>query len=103
MQGHCREGGEERKRPVARLDMHPVCNGTGSADGWERRSEEKCCPGVWMSDWEGRLHLLRWGNREIPAESMADVRCLLALGVGASTKQMGQGSSLGWKLLLCKW
>lgn len=34
---------------------------------------------------------------------MADVRCLLALRVGASTKQMGQGSSLGWKLLLRKW
>ena len=51
----------------------------------------------------GRFHLLRWGNREIPAESMADIRCLLALEVGASTKQMGQGSSLGWKVSLYKW
>ena len=46
-----------------------------------------------MSDWKG----------EIPAENMADVRSLLALGLGASTKQMGQGSSLGWKLSLYKW
>ena len=47
--------------------------------------------------------MLRWGNREIPAESMADIRCLLALEVGVSTKQIGQGSSLGWKVSLYKW